>query len=257
MRWRYAAASVEGTSHVRDGRPGQDAHRCSVKETPDGPVLIVAVSDGAGSAARGGDGSTFICDDLVRRLEATSTPQAEVDCLEWLRDCIAQTRGALIAHAEEQELLPREFAATLLCAVLAPQWSVFAQVGDGAIVVSEQGTDEWAWMFWPERGEYANSTTFLTDASALASLQVDAMGEGLDEVAAFTDGLQHLVLHYADQAVHSPFFERMFGPVRTSEVSGEDRALSKGLDEYLRSPTVAARADDDLTLVMASRRDVG
>ncbi len=109
-------------------------------------------------------------------------------------------------------------------------------------------------MFWPQRGEYANSTTFITDPSAMESLEVEFMPQGLEEVALFTDGLQHLVLDYSAQSVHSPFFERMLGPVRGSSSANHDDALSAGLAEYLRSPTVTARADDDLTLVLATRR---
>jgi len=69
----------------------------------------------------------------------------------------------------------------------------------------------------------------------------------------FTDGLQHLVLQYSEQTVHSPFFERMLDPIRHSPARGEDRKLSTELETYLGSPAVVSRTDDDLTLVMASR----
>ena len=72
-------------------------------------------------------------------------------------------------------------------------------------------------------------------------------------VGLFTDGLQHLLLHYEQQTVYSPFFERMLRPIRLSTADGEDRELSTELAKYLKSPTVTARADDDLTLVIASR----
>ncbi len=255
MRWRYAAASVAGTSHLRDDRPGQDAHYCSVAESITGPVLVAIVSDGAGSASHGGEGSTFVCADLASRLETSLPLQAEgLESAAWLRDCVDQTRTALLVEANSAELAARQFAATLACAVLTEQWSAFAQIGDGAIVAPEPGTQDWNWLFWPQRGEYANSTSFVTDVAAMDSLQVESMSESLEEVALFTDGLQHLVLDYANSTVHSPFFERMLGPVRGSEASGQDVTLSSGLAEYLRGPTVTGRADDDLTLVMATRR---
>lgn len=253
MRWRYAAASVEGTSHVRDGRPGQDAHHCSILLEPTGPVLVAIVSDGAGSASHGGTGSAFLCSRLGSRVATNLPAHAAVDGA-WLRGAVHETRTMLLAEAAKANLPARQFAATLLCAVLAEDWSAFAQIGDGAIVVPESGTQDWNWLFWPQRGEYANSTSFLTDSTANNALQVEFIPGGLEEVAMFTDGLQHLVLDYADQTVHSPFFERMLGPVRVSESSGEDVALSGRLADYLRSPTVMARADDDLTLVMATRR---
>src|SRR5947207_12025637 len=43
---------------------------------------------------------------------------------------------------------------------------------DGVIVVSQDG-GEWGWVFWPQRGEYANTTRFLTDEDAVARLEVE------------------------------------------------------------------------------------
>ncbi len=137
MTWRFVASSVAGTSHLRDDRPGQDAHHCSVVEGDAGPVLIAVVSDGAGSSSHGGDGSAFVCADLASRLR-TLPVLSDADGAAWLRDSIDETRAALHTRADAAELPARQFAATLLCAVLAEKWSAFAQVGDGAIVTSDR-----------------------------------------------------------------------------------------------------------------------
>lgn len=252
--WRFAAAAVAGTSHVREGLPCQDACRCEVVGTPQEQVLIAVVSDGAGSASEGGRGAALICNELLEQIQEKLPDLVRPpETADWLKDSIASAREVLLAEADRLGLPPRELAATLLCAVLAEQWSAFAQVGDGAIVTPESGTDSWAWLFWPQRGEYANTTSFLTDPTAMQMLQVDTLPHAQHEVAMFTDGLQHLLLHYEQQTVHSPFFERMLHPIRLSTSHGEDRSLSDELAKYLRSPTVTSRADDDLTLVMASR----
>ena len=251
MSWRYAAAATVGTSHVRDGLPLQDAFACRVAVEPE-PTLIAVVSDGAGSASEGAAGSAFMCTSLVQDLEA-GLRSASPDPVAWLTEGITHVRAALLAEADQRAIPARQFAATLLCAVVAPAWSVFAQIGDGAIVTSEPGTGGWSWLFWPQRGEYANSTSFITDDRALDGLRVEAVPHGQPEIAMFTDGLQHLLLHYAEQTVHSPFFEKMMAPIRRSAGSGEDAGLSQALASYLRSPTIAERADDDLTLLMATR----
>jgi Protein phosphatase 2C len=252
--WRFAAATIAGTSHVRAGQPCQDAYRCEVVGTPHGEVLIAVVSDGAGSASEGARGAAYVCNELLAQIQEKlphlAPPPTSAD---WLRESVASAREGLLAEADRLELPPRELAATLLCAVLADQWSAFAQVGDGAIVTPEAGTDSWAWLFWPQRGEYANTTSFLTDPTAMQMLEVDTLPQAQYEVAMFTDGLQHLLLHYEQQTVYSPFFERMLRPIRLSTADGEDRELSAKLAKYLKSRTVTSRADDDLTLVMASR----
>jgi hypothetical protein len=254
MTWRFAAATIAGTSHLREGLPRQNAYRCEVIATPQGQVLIAVVSDGAGSASEGARGAAYVCDELLEQVQETlphfARPPTTAD---WLKDSVASTREGLLAEADRLGLPPRKLAATLLCAVLAEQWSAFAQVGDGAIVTPEVGTDSWAWLFWPQRGEYANTTLFLTDPTAMQMLQVDTLPHAQYEVAIFTDGLRHLLLDYAQQTVNSPFFERMLRPIRLSTSDGEDRELSTELAKYLRSPTVTSHADDDLTLVMASR----
>lgn len=253
MRWRFAAASRVGTSHERVGLACQDGNRCEVVPTDGGPTLVAVISDGAGSASEGAAGSRFVCDELVRRIRLHIADGHVNDPSEWLKKCIEAVRTGLVTEADRLGVEPREMAATLLCAVLAGHWSAFAQIGDGAIVTSERDTGEWSWLVWPQRGEYANTTSFVTDPAAMDIIEIETLGHGLDEIALFTDGLQHLVLHYAQQRVHSPFFERMIGPVRRSSANGEDRALSAGLDAYLGTPAVIERTDDDLTLVMASR----
>lgn len=251
MNWRFAGASRAGTSHIRDDLPCQDAWGGAVVTTPVGQTLVAVVSDGAGSASHGGDGSALICRELTDRLSCTVPGDATAG-QDWLREAVIDTRLAVLEEAAARDLAGRDLAATLIVAVLTPTWSAYAQVGDGAIVTPD-GTGEWAWLFWPQRGEYANSTSFLTDPTALDSLQVDAMpGEQL-EVALFTDGLQHLLLDYEQQQVHSPFFERMLVPVRASAASGEDPELSAGLHDYLGSAPVTDRADDDLTLLLATQ----
>lgn len=252
--WRFAAATIAGVSHVRAGLPCQDAYRCEVVVTAQGQVLIAVVSDGAGSASEGARGAAYVCNEVVEQIHGRLVRfELSPTTGDWLKDGIAAAREGLLAEADRLGLPPRELAATLLCAVLGEQWLAFAQVGDGAIVTPETGTPSWAWLFWPQRGEYANTTSFLTDPTAMQALEVDTLPHAQYEVAIFTDGLQHLLLHYEQQTVYSPFFERMLRPIRLSTANGEDRQLSDELAKYLHSPAVRSRADDDLTLVMASR----
>jgi len=45
----------------------------------------------------------------------------------------------------------------------------------------------------------------------------------------------------------------MLPPVRKTPVCGVDETLSKRLQEYLASPAICERTDDDKTLVLATR----
>ena len=117
--------------------------------------------------------------------------------------------------------------------------------------------DELHPVFWPESGEYANMTHFVTDEDALAHLRtkiwISSVSERLpEEIAMFSDGLQRLALVYQSQTVHNPFFEPMFAQLRNADVRTCD-VLSDQLARFLDSPIINERTDDDKTLVLASR----
>lgn len=248
-RWVACAASVQGTSHLRGNLPCQDSHEMRVVPLPTGEeVLVAAVSDGAGSAPRGADGARFVCTRLVEALASEIRGGASGTRLN-LGEVIGSVRAQLLEHARSEGAAARQFACTLLCAVLTQGWAAFAQVGDGVIVTPSD--PDWMWVFWPQRGEYANTTSFITDGNALGRLEVSGAERDITEIAMLTDGLQHLVLHYETAAVHSPFFEHMMAPLRASRTDGVDEALCRGLASYLASPLVAERTEDDLTVLLA------
>lgn len=254
--WRVSAASAIGTSHLKMATPCQDSHGCRLLHDARGePILLLVVSDGAGSASRSDEGSALACatlmdcveDFLARggRLSAVDRPMAQ----SWL----TQAQRRITSRAEECGATPRDFACTLLAAIIAPDMAAFLQVGDGAMIASDPNGG-WAWVHWPQRGEFANTTFFITEASASEQLAFDMIRMPVHEVAAFSDGIESLVLHYATQSVHAPFFDKIFGPVRALEQEGVDARLSASLERYLQSPAICERTDDDKTLVLASRR---
>jgi hypothetical protein len=136
----------------------------------------------------------------------------------------------------------------LLLAVIGESTARFAQIGDGAIVISDG--DCYRPVFWPQSGEYANATNFLTDPRWQRSLAFTAMDSRVDEIALLSDGLQALTLDYAAKAAHGPFFAPMFRPLRQAR-KGEDLLVALG--DFLRSARVNERTDDDKTLILASR----
>lgn len=169
------------------------------------------------------------------------------------RSWVAIVQDTIAARAGENGKAARDYACTLLAAVVAEDAAAFLQIGDGAMVVADEA-GEWGWIHWPQRGDYANTTFFVTEDGAADRMAFDRVAGPIDEVAVFTDGIEALVLHYASKTVHAPFFEQMFVPVRASEAHYFDDTLSAGLGRYLASPQVCQRTDDDKTLILATRR---
>jgi len=257
MDWRFAGASVAGASHVRNGTSCQDAHLIETIATGDDREIVALIAaDGAGSAKDGASGAALAVATLaeqagdwfrkggtVRDLNASTASE----WLDGIREVIAAEAGAKNAEM-------RDFAATLLFAFVEGERAAFGQIGDGAIVACD-GSGDWDAMFWPQRGDYANQTYFVTDLGAKSRFKFAHALHSIRELAVFTDGMERLLLDFNEKRAHAPVFEKMLGPLRASTGVGRNGPLSDALSQYLCSPTVAARTDDDVTLLIATRRE--
>jgi hypothetical protein len=246
--WRYVAARAAGSSHRRADKPCQDAFACEAA----GRDLIVALADGAGSAENSEWGALIAAqaavDALRRGIEAGRSDHETL-----AREAAGCGRDAVFAEAARSGLDPASYASTLLLVVMAADGGAAAQVGDGVIVAREED-GPWRWLFWPQHGEYANTTTFLTSGDWPAGLRSAPLPPVAADVALTTDGLERLVLRLDTQSVHDPFFEAMFRPLwRTDDPAAVER-LSGALEGFLLSDQVAERTDDDVTLALATRR---
>lgn len=256
--WRVLRASVVGTSHAKTGAPCQDASDAARLPSSDGEVLGLACSDGAGSARLSHEGSSLACAAILGEvhdfLERHPLRAATRDIVEaWF----VGVHAAIAARATELDAVPRDLACTLLLAVVGPDAAVFAQIGDGAIVVDASGGAEYAPVFWPQSGEYANMTYFATEPEALRHLSVALVHDrAVNEVAIFSDGLQGLALRFEERSAHAPFFRPMFAHLRR-QPAGDAPALDAGIRAFLDSPPVNGRTDDDKTLVLATRHPAG
>jgi len=249
--WIVLAASEVGTSHDAVKTPCQDFSLALEVTTSAGPVLIAACSDGAGSAARSEEGSRVACAAVhLAARKAFEDPAGVPSAVtkEHVQAWFAYARGEIERRAAELNATIRDLACTLLLAVVTRETSVFGQIGDGCIVVREG--EEYAPVLWPDNGEYANTTTFLTDPRAGEALMFASRGK-VNELALMTDGLQRLALRMAKRAVQQNFFAPLFQELRGVEQPDD---LYAPLLHWLRSPTVNARTDDDKTLVLAIRR---
>jgi hypothetical protein len=259
--WRIAMASSIGTSHLAAGEPCQDSHfhlqaRGPAGQTPGRTVEIFVAADGAGTAIGAELGATLACSTFAWLVEAYVTEGGEVRRIgrPLVQRWIAGVSYRLAEQAERQGRRRQDLACTLLAAIVDERAIAFIQIGDGAIVTSGPGDVGWRYVFWPQHGEFANTTNFVTADSAGSTFEFALTTDAIEEIAIFTDGLENLVLQKAKRTVFAPFFDSMFPPVRKSTASGVDAALSAGLEKYLATKPVTDRTDDDKTLILASRR---
>ena len=259
VEWRVAHASVIGTSHEKTGLPCQDAGCCRMATDPEGRHVLLAVAcDRAGSASRSLDGATLTIHRFLREFsEATSHLGLDGITKEFVGDWLSRVRAEIRDGAEASDLSPREFACTLLGAVVGQDRAAFFQIGDGAIVVSNRAEpNDYGWVFWPQHGEFANQTNFITQDNALEILQFELEERCVDEIAMFTDGIERLVLDLQKKTAHAPFFRTLFGWLVKTEPAavGGKIPASEVVRRYLSSKQINDKTDDDKTLILASRR---
>ncbi len=237
---------------MRQGLPCQDAFACTVWSCTGEPsILIAALADGAGSAERALTGAefatSFAADFIFRAFEGGASI---LSAAQILREAVAEARHMLKEKADHDGHPIEEFASTLLVAILSAEGGALGQIGDGAIVIDDgQG---WRPVHWPDHGEYANTTRFLTEADALDALQIQVMHRAPRRLAMFSDGLERLVLDFRTRSAHAPFFDAILGRLTACIGEGQETEVSSGIEALLASDQVNARTDDDKSLLCAA-----
>jgi Protein phosphatase 2C len=251
--WRYISRSVQGESHVADGTPCQDSSRVRAFDGKGAGTLVACIADGAGSVRHSGVGSLLVCNAVVESVDAFLEADGKITNLE-PNDAIKWcdlARSRIEEEASIRDVRPAEFATTIGVAILSPEGSCFFQIGDGAIVIRSGGVS--GVVFWPESGEYVNTTTFITSKEYRDRLQFYVTKRSYEEVALFTDGIERIALRFDSQTPHPPFFEPLFQALGTLE---DWQSLGDNLEQFLKSESVRKRSDDDKTLILATRIDV-
>lgn len=208
--------------------------------------MLVAIADGAGSAKLSHVGSTEATRHLlsvVRQAQPKCKEVTQAQAREWMQEVLTH-----LASVAEREGTPiSQLACTLLLGIVAKDGAVFVQIGDGGWVV-QMMEDAIRPATWPQNGEFANITTFITTEAALDTLQFVRLEGKVSGFAGFTDGLQTLALNFGTRQAHAPFFKPMFDAIRAC---GDETELIAPLRGFLSSESVTSRTDDDKTLVLA------
>jgi serine/threonine protein phosphatase PrpC len=248
--WKFLCESIEGTSHRQANTGCQDSAFASPYRMQNEEIIILACSDGAGSATHAQIGSKVACESAVQHVTKFFDAGGRVEDIniDTLRSWTASVHANLVAEAERQSVPPRELACTLLLAAVGPSNSAYVQIGDGAIVVLD--AEQYRPVFWPQSGEYQNTTFFLTEAEFDEHLQLEVTTRSVEELAMFTDGLQMLALNYTTRTAHQPFFTQLFQALRVTPLIND---LVVPMRQFLDSKPVNDRTDDDKTLILATR----
>ncbi len=253
--WRWSLNSVTGPSHKLEGTECQDACAIAVMGAH-GERVLMAISDGAGSAARAREGAEIVVEHWLKHfsplMSGPADPVGDIQSLgrSSVEEVLRSIRREADRRARQLGCSVSDFSATLLGAVVSPEGSFVAQVGDGCWVGEVAGL--LACLTWPLQGEFASQTQFAISDSAAEVLQCVHLPSGLSALAGFTDGLERMALHLTPRIPEPGFFTPMFDLV-SARGSGADTEICAFLD----SERIQKESDDDKTLMLLVRNDRG
>ena len=252
MTWKYISSSVTGKAHSDRNEPGQDYCRSCIIGKAGKEFFIGLAADGAGSTTDGGTGAEIACDTIYEYIVDTLEKKDDISLITEpdITGWVTGARESIDACAEKKGKMPGDYACTCLGSVVGRDHALFFQIGDGGIVVNSD--NGYRTIFWPEQGEYINSTCFLSDVLYREHLNIAFMDCSFDEIALFTDGLQNLVLSFYQKKAHTGFFKPIFEALKNNTDQGFFGS-SPQLSSFLLHQKISERNDDDKTLVLAVR----
>lgn len=254
-KWRIAHASAAGAAHLAQNTECQDRYLCRTIDTREGEILIAAVADGAGSTSSGQIGAETACrlfadeaEDFLKTRDASLRSLNADFGRYWLT--FFQKTIAEIAADEEKPV--RDYASTFVAAIVGETSAAFFQVGDGAAVyAAAEDAENYVFGIDPIETEYANITHFLTDAAADANLRFNFVEKAIENLILFSDGVFPVAVDYKTNQPHAPFLRPMIAPLKNGRTTPED--LNAKLENFLASPKINEKTDDDKTIILAAR----
>lgn len=254
--WKVVCQSVRGRSHRERNLPCQDygAYRLL------GPQLLIgAVADGAGSAPLADIGSRLAVETALAVLEREMGPMAATGQLPIpapaeklarvfkpiFHTVLGQVEQRLEEEAKRVQHPVEALSSTLIVLVASPAWTAALQIGDGFILFRSQG-EAYQLLFQPDKGEYANETTFVTAKDVLAQAQIKAIDEAPEFLCVATDGIENVSINLANWEPFPPFFQPLDRYLEETPAP-----LEEELREFLERPDLDRETTDDKTLLLA------
>ena len=252
--WRVVPVSVTGSEHLRRGVENQDAfaHRSS------GDRLVLAVADGAGSAARSATGARLAVDAACDAATAIAPPDPgragrAVQARRWAERALGLFDRRLTRLIDESGGERRDYATTLLAVVARPPALVFLAVGDSFLVVEHRNAGAHL-IVAPDNGTSRASTVFLTSADRASAVRCGVLEDAeITGLALCSDGMLDAVLATGPDADGRSTLLAPADFTNYLRMFADRSARPADLAERLRSPDFTASSADDKTMVLVTR----
>jgi serine/threonine protein phosphatase PrpC len=257
VAWKAIARSAIGTSHLKQGLPCQDYGSDRLFSN----LLIGAVADGAGSAKYADIGAKIAVETTIAHIAKTETYLEKIGCSWQNRRCpISESQAKRLFTSTWKRVMlqfqqaatagnydTQDLACTLIAFMATPNWVAAMQIGDGFLAMRFKCEKEYKLAFKPDKGEYANQTSFVTSGDALTHMQVQVFNRRPKFLCAATDAMETVAIVLKDWYPSPGFFKPLEEYMKESDRPEEQ-------DEYLvnllNSDQLNKRTNDDKTLLL-------
>jgi hypothetical protein len=265
--WRVIVGSVRGLAHVARHLPNQDSAESRALARAGGVVVAVADGHGAARHFRSSTGSMLAVRAgcaVVGELTADASGPWNAETAATLRDLLPEAIVArwrelaaqhLASHpfsAQEQSALeaagdgPRiPYGSTLLVALIADDWLICAQIGDGDLLAIRPDGEGWTPVAGDDRLDGFH-TTSLCQAGAVASFRAaahDLRTEPLLALLLSTDG-------YGNAQASDPWQPTVAREVAELAIQHDAAWFRRQLPVWAERCASAAGSRDDTTIAM-------
>ena len=240
--WKIVKSAVTGRGHISQNLPCQD----KVFSLKAKGVQAAALADGAGSAVYSHFGAEIVAEETCRLLtECFEAFYNEDNVGKVGQELLHHLREKLELRAEELEGSMRDLASTLLFVAVAKDRYILGHLGDGVIGYMKNGDLKVA--SYPDNGEFANETTFVTSSDALQALRL--MKGELKDIQGFvlmSDGTE-AGLYDKRRKELAPVLRKIMGLMSMVSVADIQRMLQDSMEQVIRQKT-----KDDCSLVIVT-----
>lgn len=228
---------TRGRGHELAGVVGQD--RTAYRSR--GGIQVLCLADGAGSASRAELGAQTLAEQGCKLLAESFTDLiATKDGAQAKKEILQSLLSRLERVAEKHKCSVEDLASTFLAVATNGARFITIHVGDGVVGYLKEG--ELRVISAPDNAEFANQTTFVTSADALATVRL-ARGS-LDGAGGFilmSDGASSSLYNYRTHEL-APACEKLIQavaaqPPRLTKSSESRKRLKRFVETKLRAAT--------------------
>lgn len=240
--WKMSGCYHKGRGHAKMKMPCQDRIAAFSRKG----VKVVALADGAGSAAYSREGAQlvvtcateYVAEHFDEMISSTTAGAVKKGLLDDLRARLAEL-------SEELGCDFASLASTLLFAAVKKDKFILGHLGDG--VIGYLKGDEIKVASKPDNGEYANTTYFVTSRSAYAKIRLikGSLGE-IDGFVLMSDGCAES-FYYGQENRLVPVTARIL----KWNCILNNREFKKILSQMFRE-IIVKKTTDDCSMIMLS-----